>query len=88
MAYSKNLFQALNSTWQAIGSDVMGAVACSGEDIDNESAVESCFDADHVVVYGGPNGAAAQLEFRERIKEIGYRPALLEVVKQLRFSLV
>jgi len=85
MAYSKTLFQAVNRTWQAIGSDVM---ACTGEDIDNESAVESCFDADHVVTYGGSNGVAAQLEFRERIKEIGYRPALMEVVNQLQFPLV
>ena len=85
--FSKDFVQAIHSTWQAIGSDMMEAVECSGEEIDNESAVEGCIDADHIVTYGGEKGKAAQDEFRARMHEIGYRPALLEACKSLPYPL-
>lgn len=86
--YSKSLIQAVHNTWQAIGPDILQSYEATGEDPDNESVVESCFDADSIVTYGGELGKAAQDEFRARIGEIGYRPALLEVVKQLPCPLV
>lgn len=88
MAYSKDLMQAVNATWQAIGSDLLQACSECGEEPDNEGAVEACFDADRIVMYGGEKGKAAQDEFRARIAEIGYTKALKEVCKQLPFPLM
>jgi len=85
--FSKDFIQAIHDTWQAIGSDLMEACACCGEELDNESAVEGCIDADRIVTYGGEKGKAAQDEFRARMHEIGYRPALLEAMHSLPYPL-
>jgi hypothetical protein len=85
--FSKEFVQAIHNTWQAIGSDLLEAVECSGEELDNESAVEGCIDADRIVTYGGDKGKAAQEEFRARMHEIGYRRALLEACRSLPYPL-
>jgi hypothetical protein len=86
--FSKEFFQALNNTWQAIGSDVLQCCEEAGESPDNESCVESCIDADRIVQYGGPSGKAAQEEFRTRMAEVGYGKALKEVCKQMKIPFV
>lgn len=83
MAYSNTLIHALHATWQAIGSDLLQACAESGEEPDNEGAVEACLDADRITVYGGEHGLAAQTEFRARMHQVGYHTALTELARQL-----
>jgi hypothetical protein len=39
-------------------------------------------------MYGGAHGAAAQAEFRVRVREAGYAQALREAVKSLPYPLV
>lgn len=81
--FSKDFVRAINSTWQAIGSDILQCSAECGEEVDNEQAVESCIDADRIVTYGGENGAVAQAEFRARSAVVGYRAALHEAMRSL-----
>lgn len=80
---SKELMQALNATWQAIGPDLMQCAEETGSELDNEEVVEACFDADRIVVYGGELGKASQDEFRAMIRETSYREALKHVIKHM-----
>ena len=86
--FSKQFVQAVHNTWQAIGSDILQCSEECGDEVDNESAVEACIDADRIVVYGGLAGQEAQDEFRARVREIGYGPALQGAVKSLPYALV
>lgn len=86
--FSKLFVAAIHSTWQAIGSDLLQCYEETGNEPDNEEVVESCIDADRIVVYGGENGKAAQDEFRSRMAEVGYAQALREAVKSLPCPLV
>ena len=86
--FSKEFARAINNTWQAIGSDILQCAEECGDDVDNEQAVESCIDADHIVTYGGENGKAAQAEFRARSAVVGYHAALREAMKSLPCPLV
>lgn len=86
--FSKDFVQAIHSTWQAIGSDVLQCYEETGEEPDNEACVEGCIDADHIVTYGGEKGKAAQDEFRARMHVIGYNAALKEAIKSLPYPLV
>lgn len=88
MKFSKEFVQAVNSTWQAIGSDLLQSYEECGEEPDNEEVVQACIDADRIVTYGGERGKAAQEEFRARMHEIGYGPALKEAVASLPYPLV
>lgn len=81
--FSKELKQAVNRTWQAIGSDIVACAEECGEEVDNESAVECCIDADRIVVYGGEGAAEAQREFRARVAVVGYSVALRELARSL-----
>jgi len=86
--FSALFVQAIHNTWQAIGSDLLQSYEASGEEPENDAVVEGCIDADHIVVYGGEHGKAAQDEFRARSKEVGYARALQEAVKSLPYPLV
>lgn len=86
--FSKAFVQAIHNTWQAIGSDLLQCYEETGGEPDNDEVVESCIDADRIVVYGGEGGKAAQDEFRARSKEVGYAVALREAVKSLPYPLV
>jgi hypothetical protein len=86
--FSKMFVQAIHNTWQAIGSDLLQCYDGSDEEPDNEAVVEGCIDADRIVVYGGEMGKAAQDEFRAKVAEIGYGPALKLAVKSLPCPLV
>jgi hypothetical protein len=88
MKFSREFVQAIHNTWQAIGSDVLESYASCSEEPDNEAVVEGCIDADHIVTYGGPNGRAAQAEFRARVREIGYTPAIRLACRSLPCPLV
>lgn len=82
--FSKQFVSAVNATWQAIASDLIDACG----ELDNFEAVESCIDADRIVMYGGENGKAAQDEFRARVAAVGYVPALREVCDSLPYPLM
>jgi hypothetical protein len=86
--FSKDFVQAIHTTWQAIGSDLLQSYEACGEEPENEAVVEGCIDADHIVVYGGEGGKAAQDEFRARSAVVGYAKALQEAVKSLPYPLV
>ena len=86
--FSKMFVQAVNNTWQVIGSDVLACYEQTGEEPDNEAVVEGCIDADHIVTYGGEQGKAAQDEFRAKVAEIGYTKALKLAVKSLPYPFV
>lgn len=86
--FSKDFVQAVQLTWSMIGSDVLQCYVQTGEEPDNEACVEGCLDADHIVTYGGEKGKAAQDEFRAKIAEIGYGPALKLAVKSLPYPFV
>lgn len=86
--FSKEFVQAVHNTWQAIGSDLLQCYEETGGEPDNEEAVEGCIDADRIVMYGGPKGKAAQDEFRAKVREIGYSPAIKLACKSLPCPLV
>lgn len=86
--FSKMFVEAIHETWQAIGPDLLQCYEATGEEPDNEAVVEGCIDADHIVVYGGEMGKAAQDEFRAKSAEIGYAKALKLAVKSLPYPLV
>jgi len=86
--FSPLFVQAVHNTWQAIGPDIMQCYEETGGEPDNEEVVESCIDADRIVVYGGEDGKAAQDEFRARSSVVGYAVALREAVKSLPYPLV
>jgi hypothetical protein len=86
--FSKMFVQAVQQTWQAIGSDLLQCYAETGEEPDNEAVVEGCIDADRIVMYGGEKGKEAQAEFRAKIAEVGYGPALKLAVKSLPYPFV
>jgi hypothetical protein len=86
--FSKMFVEAIHATWQAIGSDLLQSYEATGGEPDNEEVVQSCIDADHIVVYGGENGKAAQDEFRARMAVVGYAEALKEAIKSLPYPLV
>lgn len=86
--FSKMFVQAIHNTWQAIGPDLMQCAEETGSELDNDEVVESCIDADRIVVYGGEDGKAAQAEFRARSAQVGYGAALREAIKSLPYPLV
>jgi len=86
--FSKMFVQAIHDTWEAIGPDLMQCAEETGSELDNDEAVESCIDADRIVVYGGEDGQAAQAEFRARSAQVGYGVALREAIKSLPYPLV
>lgn len=86
--FSKEFVQAVNATWQAIGSDLIASCEECGEQVDNYNAVESCIDADRIVVYGGAYGQAAQNEFRSRMTAVGYEQAMREAMASLPYPLM
>jgi hypothetical protein len=86
--FSKPFVQAIHNTWQAIGPDILQCYEETGGEADNEEVVESCIDADRIVMYGGEGGKAAQDEFRARSAVVGYGVALREAVKSLPYPLV
>lgn len=86
--FSKMFLQAVDRTWQQIGSDTLASYEECGESPENEACVESCIDADRIVTFGGPNGKAAQDEFRAVVAKIGYTKALKEVIKAMPYRLV
>lgn len=86
--FSKTFVDAVHATWQAIGSDLLQCAEETGSELDNDEVVESCIDADRIVVYGGEAGQAAQDEFRARSAQVGYAVALREAIKSLPYPLV
>lgn len=86
--FSKEFVQAIHTTWQSIGPDLLSCYAECDESPDNEAAVEACLDADRIIVYGGKNGHLAQDEFISRISVVGYGAALTEAVASLPCPLV
>jgi hypothetical protein len=86
--FSKEFVQAIHNTWQAISPDMIASVEEWGEELDDESAVEGCIDADSIVIYGGEKGKAAQEEFRARMHIIGYPKALKEAMASLPYPLM
>jgi DNA-binding MurR/RpiR family transcriptional regulator len=85
--FSKTFVNAVQATWQEIGSDIEQCAAECEEQVSNEEAIETCIDADRIVMYGGRNGVAAQTEFRSRMAEVGYTVALRDACKSLPYPL-
>ena len=65
---------AIIKTWCQIGHDVLSCAEECGETVDNEQAVESCLDADRLLLNGNDQKAHALLN--ELFKEHGYNKVL------------
>lgn len=77
------LVEPVLAVWNAIGYDVEAGFAGMDEELDNECAIESCLDADHLLLTGN-DPAAHQLcrmlclehGFNTVVKGIGERITL------------
>lgn len=77
-----NLVRAVNSCWQSIGNDIYECAAECGESVTNEQAVESCLDADRLLMYpGGTSGKEAN-EFVKELCDAGKYSALNKAVRK------
>lgn len=83
----EGLVGAIYVVWSQIGHDVEQCAADCGETVDNESAVESCIDADRLEMYG-PKSRAKELSkaLDKMIAEHGYPRVLRAISKVCRLS--
>jgi hypothetical protein len=75
MTFSKELLSAIQTTWEAIGSDVLEI----DPEIDNQGALEMVLDASRLDSYG--NSVPASLEYRDLVRKHGWVP-LLEALSE------
>lgn len=74
------LERAFNATWQLIGPD---AISACGEDIDNEQAIEMCYDADHLSMFDTQEGKDAEKILRAAFAVHGVDKVRKELCKHL-----
>lgn len=78
------LESAISRVWSQIGFDVLECAEQCGESVDNYTAVESCLDADRLVLNG--NDRVAQDLYRALIKEHGYGKLIEFLAKNVRLN--
>lgn len=78
MEASEELQQAIQMTWEAIGSDCLDMAP----EIDNEGALEMVLDADRMAMYGGSNEAVD--EYRRLLEEFGFAGTIRVLSKQIQ----
>ena len=83
-ALKKRLDRVISDVWNAIGSDIEACSESCGEMLTNEQAVESCIDADHLVIHG--NDPEAQLLIRLVFEQHGYQVTLAWLSKNFRLA--
>lgn len=82
-----DLRRAVFAVWSIIGNDVEQAAISCGEGLDNESAVESCIDADRLEMYGssrGSEGKRLSKTLDKLIEEHGYDRVLRALNRECR----
>lgn len=72
------------ATWNAIGSDVMNAMAEAEMEIDCEIAMEQVIDANRLASFGGPHGKAADELVSVAITSNGYSTVLTFLANHIR----
>lgn len=74
------LRRIVDQVWQQIGHDVLQCTAeCGGGELDNEAAIESCFDADRPLMVGEAERVLTKLAF----EKYGFDAVCLAVSKNL-----
>ncbi len=78
------LVQPLLVVWNAIGWDVEEGMQACGEELDNEVAIESCLDADHLLLTG--NDPDAHALCRALCLEHGFGVVVRELSKRVTLA--
>lgn len=74
-----HLVEPVLVVWNAIGYDVQDGFEACGEELDNLSAIESCLDADHLLLTG--DDPVAHALCRNLCKEHGFSAVVGELSK-------
>lgn len=78
-----HLFKSVEKVWGAIGYDVLESAAEYGAEIDNESAIEGCVDAQILLTYAD---RAAQ-DAWEKVRDVkGCNKAIKWIAKYVRLN--
>jgi hypothetical protein len=78
---TKQLVEPVLRVWDAIGYDVEEGMQACGEELDNEVAIESCLDADRLLLTG--NNAEAHALCRNLCREHGFNQVVRDLAKQV-----
>jgi hypothetical protein len=73
----KHFVGPMHKVWGCINSDMP-------ETTDNEVAIETVFDADHMMMYGGPEGRVAANRFENFCKKYDYLVVLKEFASRIK----
>lgn len=71
-------------TWNAIGTDVLDAMAEAEMELDRETAMEQVIDANRLATFGGPGGKAADELVGIAIASNGYATVLTFLANRIR----
>ena len=78
------LVQPVLMVWNAIGNDVEAGVQDMGDELDNASAIESCLDADHLLLTA--RDPVAHALCRELCREHGVYAVVSALSKHLTLA--
>lgn len=85
-ALIKKLNAPMWATWNAIGYDIQQACSESGEELDNEQAVEACIDANRLAFFGGDTGKECDELVRDLCVEHGYHTVLKFLCQHFKYA--
>lgn len=77
--------RSIVETWQAVGHDVIQACEEAGEPLDNETAVESCIDADRLLDFSN-KGKEAYAILRPLYESNSYNAVLNYLSRKIRLG--
>jgi hypothetical protein len=81
---TKQLVEPVLRVWNAIGYDVEEGMQACGEELDNEVAIESCLDADRLLLTG--EDAEAHALCRALCREHGFGVVVRELAKHVTLA--
>lgn len=87
MDLSKGIDQLVDPVlvvWNAIGYDVEESLQAMGDELDNESAIEMCLDADRLLLNG--HDAAAHQLLRDLCREHGFGQVVQGLAKRVTLA--
>lgn len=79
----KALTEAIRSTWNAIAYDIIQACEESGDKLDDEAAMETTIDANHMTMYGGKRGKEMDKLVGDLCAKHGYDIVLKYLAKKI-----
>lgn len=80
----KPLINPVLNVWNSIGHDLMRSFEDMGEELDNESAIECCLDADHLLLTG--EDAVAHALCKDLCLRYGFTEVVRAIGRQIRLA--